>query len=1277
MFSRSLQRLASFLSAILLFSLVIAALLSLAGRLLMANIDYFRGDIEQELNAMGISGFALDGISGHWNGLKPVLKLRGASLSVPGRSRSLHIDQLELSVKFLDSLAQRDLKIGAIRASVSRLILVKDGEGRWWLNDIALGAGQGQSGRFDFYAMFERLPDYVAIDMGLIQIRDASANQDFLIQNSQVLSHLSGDRLDIRFHSDLPHSLGRRLEVLFSGDQRHQKLHVFADDLNPDRLLTLAGFPVVQILDTRLSLESWARLEDMSLQSVTTRVQQASLKLQNGHKTSDTLRFSVDQKLRRTGEAWRADTHLKRIFYRGRELPALFSSVHLSAAESGPVLAVDRLELGGFMPLLADLVDDGPLHEWVSQAAPSVNIFNLVARIERDQPSRSALGFEFEDLTSQAHANLPGIERLSGQFSAANGRFSLHLPQQPLALGFKTLFRQPLVADDFSATVNGTLAGRDILLSVEDILLNNPDISAEGRAWFEIQPGQTPFMSLRLTYRDGQAQTTGKYLPVSIMPKATVRWLDNSIKGGSIPRGGLLYHGRLRSLDRLEKEQSGVFHALFDLHEPEVDYLAGWPVARHGKGQASFYNMSMHLAFDQVGFASSVVNHVDISIADFSHSLLVIDGNSQGAAASVLDTLASLPVVEAFDQIKANYRKASGQIDSHILLEIPLHPASKRDIALTADARLHDVELQIPQWAVDFSQVNGLLSVKDTQVSARGLSVRYAGDPARLDVTTNRKAGTTDFVLKGELSTRHLLRLAPDFVSEPVSGKSPWDLRVSLTNEPRRDRNRLEIKASSSLQGTAIDAPKPVLLARNDAPGFTFDAQLDYANDFVFVADLQKRVKASGRLADGPGDAYALDYLDLRFGDDTHKLKDNGVNLSGKTEFVNIDRWLDYVKRFQSGEVNTVGMLHSIKSVDLDVDELRWQGRPVHKLSLEVSNRGDRLTGELESSALRGVFTLPFEMSSKKPFKGDFDYIRLRKNTSKVERAKPSLADMPSLDIKSKLFAYEDMVFSDFVLRTSNEPDRFVINRLDFRRDDVVLDSSGHWQYSKEINRHVTVFNIKVKGRQFGAAISNLGLGDSIRNGVVDFEGQIGWGGSLFDINWPTLIGEVSLSLKDGYLNNVEPGAGRFVGLLSLNALPRRLFLNFGDVLSEGMQFDEIRGNFTIKGELMSTEDATMDGASARVELFGDTNLRHKTYNQHMVIVPKIGETLPVLGSLAAGNAVGWGLLLIQKIFKKPIEKSVQIDYDITGSWDDPTLTLISKVDPESSEFESDNLNDF
>ena len=64
-----------------------------------------------------------------------------------------------------------------------------------------------------------------------------------------------------------------------------------------------------------------------------------------------------------------------------------------------------------------------------------------------------------------------------------------------------------------------------------------------------------------------------------------------------------------------------------------------------------------------------------------------------------------------------------------------------------------------------------------------------------------------------------------------------------------------------------------------------------------------------------------------------------------------------------------------------------------------------------------------------------------------------------------------------------------------------------------------------------------------------------------------------------------------------------------------------------------------------------------------MRVTPKFRQTLPILGAVAASTTVGWGLLLLQNLFKKSIDDAVEIEYKVTGSWDDPQIELIKAVD--------------
>src|SRR3546814_18629844 len=79
---------------------------------------------------------------------------------------------------------------------------------------------------------------------------------------------------------------------------------------------------------------------------------------------------------------------------------------------------------------------------------------------------------------------------------------------------------------------------------------------------------------------------------------------------------------------------------------------------------------------------------------------------------------------------------------------------------------------------------------------------------------------------------------------------------------------------------------------------------------------------------------------------------------------------------------------------------------------------------------------------------------------------------------------------------------------------------------------------------------------------------------------WQQTNGRVDLEAEDGQLRAVKPGAGRVLGLLNFYALPRRLLLNFSDVVDEGLGFDHINGHFDLGGGAATTDDLTIKGHS-------------------------------------------------------------------------------------------------
>ncbi len=1259
----------------------VTASLSLTGRVLIAQVDHFKSEIESELAAYGITGVSLESVEGSWRGFHPILKIHGASLSIPGRSQALSINQLELSVKLFSTLLHGELKLLSLHSKIEKLIVVRDKSANWWLKDIPLKGQQNIEDKLDVHAFFSRLPDFVSIDIRILQILDKYNDTEYLIQRTGLHSSRAGDLLSLTLNSQLPAALGKQLNVKLIGDAESQQMYLDVDAVGLASLAQLFDIKLPGVDEARVSLKSWINMahyqprqiiNDAEFSEVVTSGisgDQAGLQ-QVSDEMNQEIRFKLHQKAIYLQGDWQIDSEFDHVYRGQSRLPGFNSRLIIDQAHARPKVWVDGIDLQALQILLSDIIRNEESFSLINRIALRAKIKNFVAEFDVNDINQSTLSFDFEHLRSQRDGQIPAVNGLAGKVKVSNGKGEIQLSSSRLSVDFGELFRLPIKLAAFNANIRFSQIADQLLLESDEFIMSNNDIKLKGHAWLEIPQQGVPFMGLRAHYQDGKGSSTSRYLPVTVIPEKTLAWLDSSIKDAHVIDGELLFHGRLQNLSVLQQHQAGEFHALFNAENPEIDIYGGWPSVSGGKGIVSFHNTAMDIKFSQTKFAATEVDQVEVSIPDLMNAELFIHAKSDASADDLLDTLSALPVLNFFDEIKTQKHSVSGLIASDVDIFIPLEADSKKRVSVQANTRLQNVKLSIPNWMVELDKINGKLKVDNENLTASKIKGRYRHDPVVLNIDSDRINHAINITMLGDMDTSGLMTALPDYLRKPVKGKSNWSVDVSIPNDhDGYEKKGVSVKASSYLKGTQLNFPQPISLDTAAIQAVKTDITIKN-RDLEYALKMGDIFSSSGRLQLDKQGSYQLQSMAVMFGEGNKpEIPQQGLELMGNIDKVNINGWTDYYKTyFGSDQVSSISLLEQISSVDLRIQDCELANQKVKDTQIQMSNDNSALVGDVTSSLIKGRIVIPFKYTASKPISAELDYIRWQKmdadkKNDADKKVNPDITDMPNLNISSKLAFLGSMTFRDFKLKTSNQSNMFVIDQLDFAKDQVQLKSSGHWQFNAESKQHVSVFNIDLRGENFGATINNLGLGETIQGGRVKFNGQIGWGDSLFKMNWETLIGEVELSLEDGYLRNVEPGAGRFVGLLSLNALPKRLFLDFGDVINKGMQFNDIKGRFNIHGEIMDTENASMDSDSAKVNIYGSTNLREKTYDQIMVIVPKIGETLPVIGSLAISNTVGWGLLLIQKIFKKPIEKSVEIEYKVSGTWENPDIELIEKPD--------------
>jgi uncharacterized protein YhdP len=204
--------------------------------------------------------------------------------------------------------------------------------------------------------------------------------------------------------------------------------------------------------------------------------------------------------------------------------------------------------------------------------------------------------------------------------------------------------------------------------------------------------------------------------------------------------------------------------------------------------------------------------------------------------------------------------------------------------------------------------------------------------------------------------------------------------------------------------------------------------------------------------------------------------------------------------------------------------------------------------------------------------------------------------------------------------------------------------------------------NLKLDVSDVGRFLQRMGYPGSMQGGSAKLLGKLAWAGNPQSIDYPTLAGDLSLIAEKGQFLKIEPGIGKLLGILSLQALPRRITLDFRDIFSEGFAFDTITATAAVANGMLRTQDFTMRGPSAQVEMSGNIDLVGETQSLRVRVVPSVGDSLSVAGGLMLANPVaGIASFLAQRLFKDPLGQALAYEYAISGSWTDPKVAKLAR----------------
>ena len=560
------------------------------------------------------------------------------------------------------------------------------------------------------------------------------------------------------------------------------------------------------------------------------------------------------------------------------------------------------------------------------------------------------------------------------------------------------------------------------------------------------------------------------------------------------------------------------------------------------------------------------------------------------------------------------------------------------------------------------------VDLRDDKATIRAQStLSVLGRPASLRIVSNPE-GITTLDAEGRITSENLSRLAPHPLLQYLHGATDWSGHA----EVRKDQT--EIRFSSSLQGLASDLPEPLdKRARDTLPLRIEDAPAAGGNKLLTLS-LGKTISAQVVHSESKTEPWQIRRAEVRLGSVAPSPTRDGIWIAGSMGALDIDDWRAVLHRTSkpvTGQATTDSAL-PLAGVDLKMASLIASGKEFSALHIKAVKQERNWHAELAGEQLKGA--VDWDPSGKGKLSARLQTLiipagpadearRDAEAPAKAEAGEP--AAFPALDIVADNFGVRARRFGKLELNAIQEGRDWRLEKLKISNPHGALSGDGVWQ--GWLTRPSTTLNLALAVSDIGKYLGWIGYPDSVKRGAADIKGRLSWDGNPYEFNAATLSGTFKMEAKSGQFLKINPGAGKLLGLISLQSLPRRIKLDFRDVFSEGFAFDAITGNIQIDKGVLATKDFQMKGPAALASMAGRADLEAETQNVIVRVVPAVGDSISLASAFLGGPVVGAATFLVQKLLKNPFDRLLSYEYAISGTWSEPAITKLprSQRDPK------------
>lgn len=939
------------------------------------------------------------------------------------------------------------------------------------------------------------------------------------------------------------------------------------------------------------------------------------------------------------------------------EWPSSKLRVEVSVDEQRDIVILDAdadyIDLGDldvFSPLMSDELQSA-LNRWRPDGVVR-NLDITLSDLDTDSP-RYSLQAEIAGAGIAAYEKTPGVRGFTGSVEVDHDGGLLQINSTNALLEMPAWVSESIPADTVDGTIIWRKSGARTTILSDSIAIRNAFFDSQTTIQITIDGDDSPLVDIASTWSIDDLREAKRFIPESMMRPRLFLWLQDALVDGRIPRGATQLNGPLDTFPFDGGEGRLLVEA--SMRDLVFRYHRLFPIARFSHMDIVLDNMHLYTEKNRSITSGNTTNDARVTIDDLRKPVLEIDAYTTGTLASIREYTSASPISRVFG---GQLGRVSVDGDASFELDLTIPLLDWRSFDYKARIQSSDGTLAIAGLKPEFTELVGAVTIEPELIKSESLGASFLGETVSIELHNatpdspgHRMIATVTGAATGDaIAEAFSLPLA-----EHLEGRSDYRADVLFPRADTEPPVSLAVLIASDLVGLSIDLPPPFQKAA--------DEQLPLSGELEFGPGgehIVSRGTAGGEFAWNMNftkldDAWDFDRGMLMLGGMPMATPEvRGMHIRGETPLIRFDDWLA-LSRGENAEINAA---ERIRSVDLRIQDLYLLGQHLVDHQVKVDRSALDWLVQFDGNELSGSAFVPYDFSADRALVLDMERMILPgDDDDAATKPTPDPRTLPAISLKAREFGLGQRMFGEVVAEFIKTPGGLSADSIVTKDASFDVIGNARWVHDeRDPLGSRSALTATLTSSDVEQTMNRLNYQPGIESDDMRVLMDVSWsGGPSMDL-FQTLDGEVQVSFASGQLNDVEPGAGRVFGLMSIVALPRRLSLDFRDVFQKGLGFDKVGGTFRLDKGVAYTCDLSLEGPAADIGIIGRTDVANRNYEQTAIVSANFGSTLPVVTALTAGPQAAAAVFLFSQIFKKPLADISQVYYSVSGTWDEPLL---------------------